>query len=142
MTMKQIKISEKVYDELKSLMLDKETFNLVIQRILLENKSLKKDKDMLMKIAMQTDNSIAFHSMKHSLFFSIMEYIKENSYSNDEKLNYLKEYLKKNIEIDSDEVINVIKIIQEDYLIGNPKEDYNSRCLDDLRLWIEENYQS
>ena len=60
MTMKQIKISEKVYDELKSLMLDKETFNLVIQRILLENKSLKEDKVMLMKIAMNTDNSIAF----------------------------------------------------------------------------------
>ena len=39
MPMKQIKISEKVYDELKSLMLDRETFNIAIQRLINDNKS-------------------------------------------------------------------------------------------------------
>lgn len=51
--MKQIKISDKVKTELDNLKLDKETYNLVIQRLIMENAELKKDKERLMQIALQ-----------------------------------------------------------------------------------------
>ena len=144
MPMKQIKISEKVYDELKSLMLDRETFNIAIQRLINDNKSLKEDKIMLMKIAMQTDDSIAFPSINHSSFFAIMQTLKETSYSKYEKLGYLKIYLRKDLDIDYNAVLEVIKDIKDNYQIGQNKEEINvnNNILDKLMLWIEENYQS
>lgn len=132
--MKQIKISQKVYDELKALMLDKETFNLVIQRILLENKYLKEDKIMLMKIAMQTEDSIAFPTINHSSIFAIHNMLKDTSYSDDDKLGYLKIFLQKDLEKDSNQVLKNIKDFKENYNIGH-------NILDNLSLWIEETYQ-
>ena len=68
-----------------------------------------------------------------------MKVIEETNYSSDEKL----EYLKKDIEKDCNTVIIVIKHIQENYQIGRSQEEYdnNKTCLDNLTLWIEENYQ-
>lgn len=51
MSMKQIKISDKVKEELDNIKLDKETYNITIQRLIYENKQLKYDKEMLMQIA-------------------------------------------------------------------------------------------
>lgn len=51
MSMKQIKISDKVKEELDNIKLDKETYNITIQRLIYENKQLKHDKEMLMQIA-------------------------------------------------------------------------------------------
>ena len=125
-------------------MLDRETFNIAIQRLINDNKSLKEDKIMLMKIAMQTDDSIAFPSIKHSSFFAIMETLKETSYSKYEKLGYLKIYLRKDLDIDYNAVLEVIKDIKDNYQIGQNKEEINvnNNILDKLMLWIEENYQS
>lgn len=50
--MKLIKVTPKVKSELDNLKLDKETYNLTIQRLILENKSLKDDKEKLMQIAL------------------------------------------------------------------------------------------
>lgn len=49
--MKQIKISEKVKNELDNIAEDKETYNLTIQRLINENKELKQDKKDLIEIA-------------------------------------------------------------------------------------------
>lgn len=51
MEMKQIKITDKVKKELDAIAEDKETYNLTIQRLIKENKELKKDKKDLIDIA-------------------------------------------------------------------------------------------
>ena len=51
MEMKQIKITDKVKKELDAIAEDKETYNLTIQRLIKENRELKKDKKDLIDIA-------------------------------------------------------------------------------------------
>lgn len=57
MVLKQIKITESVKNELDSLKHEKETYNLVIQRLIKENAELKADKEKLFKIALANANS-------------------------------------------------------------------------------------
>jgi len=137
--MKQIEISENVYDELNSLMLDKETFNLVIQRLIHENKSLKQDKIMLMKIALQTEDSIALSDVNHASFFAITEVLKDSSTSDDEKIGFLKIYLKPSLISDTDKVLSMIASIKSDDDLSD--EFKNNYVLDNILSWIKENYQ-
>ena len=65
MVLKQIKITESVKNELDSLKHEKETYNLVIQRLIKENAELKADKEKLFKIALANANS----NEQHSFFY-------------------------------------------------------------------------
>ena len=133
MSMKQIKISEEIYNELKELMFDKETFNLVIQRILKENQTLREDKDKLMKIAMKTEDSIAFPNVNHTTIFSLIQVLKDTHYSDDEKLGYLKIYLKPSLEVDAKQVLVNVDDFKSEY-------DIEGDVLDKLTSWIKEEY--
>lgn len=55
MVMKQIKVSEEVKTMLDNLKLNQEPYNVTIQRIILENESLRADKEKLMQIALKKD---------------------------------------------------------------------------------------
>ena len=137
--LKTIKVSDKVKAELDSLRLDKETYNLAIQRLIRENKSLRQDKDTLMKIALKTEDSIAFANVNHSSFFAITNVLKDNSFSDDEKLSYLKVYLKPSILQDKEAVLSMIEAIKSDYGF---REDFASpNVLDKLSSFIQESYQ-
>lgn len=134
MTFKQIKIDDEVVNELDSLKFKNESYNILIKRLLKELDSLKADKEMLMKIVMNTEDSIAFPNINHSVFFAISQVIKDDFYSDDEKLGYLKIYLKHSLEDDSDAVLSMIESIKKDYDIDSP-------ILNEVTSWIKESYQ-
>ena len=137
--LKTIKVSDKVKKELDSFRLDKETYNLTIQRLIRENNSLRQDKDTLMKIALKTEDSIAFANVNHSSFFAITNVLKDNSFSDDEKLSYLKVYLKPSILQDKEAVLSMIEAIKSDY--GFSEEFASPNVLDKLSSFIQESYQ-
>ena len=137
--LKTIKVSDKVKKELNSLRLDKETYNLTIQRLIRENNSLRLDKDTLMKIALKTEDSIAFPNVNHSSFFAITQVLKDNSFSDDEKLSYLKVYLKPSILQDKEAVLSMIEAIKSDY--GFSEDFASPNVLDKLSSFIQESYQ-
>lgn len=166
MSLKTIKVSDKVKADLDSIRLDKETYNLAIQRLIQENSSLKRqissyddtlellknvvnkqsdeikavreDKDSLMKIALKTEDSIAFPNVNHSSFFAITQVLKDSSYSDDEKLSFMKIYLKPSILEDKEAVLSMIEAIKSDY--GFSEEFANPQLLDKLSSFIQETY--
>lgn len=119
MTLKNIKVTENVKDKLDSIAYEKETYNLTIQRLIYENEQLRKDKEMLMKIAMKTEDSIAFPTATHSTIFSTMEVLKDTSYTDDEKFDFLKIYLRPNLEKNPLEVRDTLSSFEEDYGVSS-----------------------
>lgn len=135
MTLKTIKVTETVKQELDSIRLDKETYNLAIQRILQENKSLKVDKECLMKIAMQTEDSIAFPTINHSVVFALSHVLGDELTSDDEKLGALKIYLRPSLDKDFNAVLSIIEDFKQD------NQQYSS-VLDSLTAWIKQTYSN
>ena len=133
MSFSSIKISHKTKEDLDSFRLDKESYNIAIQRLMLENKSLKEDKNMLMKIAMQTSDSIALININHSVIFALVQVLKDKESSDDEKLNALKIYLRPCLDDDVNAVLSNIDEFKQEY------ENY-SHILDDLIAWINKSY--
>lgn len=136
--LRTIKVTETVKAELDTIRLDKETYNLLIQRLLRENQDLRQDKENLMKIAMKTEDSIAFPNVNHSVFFAIVEVLKDNAYSDDEKLAFMKIYLRPSIQADKEAVLSMIEAIKSDY--GFSEDFANPKLLDNLSSWIRESY--
>lgn len=128
-----IKVSENVKKELDDLKLESETYNVLLQRLMRENKELRHDKETLMKIAMKTPDSIAFPQITHSTYFALMQVLNDNALSNIDKLNYLKMYLKPSLEINHKEVLNAINSFSDEF------EEYNDFLLN-LTMWIEKQY--
>lgn len=133
MTLKTIKVSDKVKAELDTIRLDKETYNLAIQRLLRENQSLRHDKDCLMKIAMKTEDSIAFPNVNHSVFFALSKVLGDEIASDDEKLSALKIYLRPSLDEDVNAVLENIDEFKSEYPI-------DTDVLDNLASWIRESY--
>lgn len=131
--MKQIKISEEVKKQLDTMAYDKETYNITIQRIIRENKQLKEDKDKLMKIAMKTEDSIAFPTQTHSNIWLIMNVLSSVEYTEEQRLNALKIYLRPNLEANSNEVLSNIGYIKKEFNI-------ESEVLNDFEAYIKETY--
>lgn len=104
-----------------------------------ELKSLRQDKDTLMKIALKTEDSIAFPNVNHSSFFAIVHVLKDNSFSDDEKLSYLKVYLKPSIMEDKEAVLSMVETIKSDYKFD--EDSANPNVLDKLSSWIKESNQ-
>lgn len=163
MEYKQIRISMDLKDKLDELKEHGESYTLAISRLIQEHDSLKReresfaettkilsetvnrqseelkscrqDKDHLMMIALQTDSSIALPSVSHSSFFAITEVLKDSSYSDDDKLAYLKIYLKPSIKEDKEAVLSMINSIK-----ANHQETVNLQLLDNLFSFIQETY--
>lgn len=141
MALKQIKIREGVYEQLKEYMRDDESYSIAIQNLIDENQSLKarnlelrEDNDRLMRIAMKTEDSIAFPNINHSTIFAIIEVLKSD-YSDEDKLNCLKIYLRPNLEENPSSVKSCIdSFIQE-------HED-SSEILGELLSWINETFEN
>ena len=130
-----IKVTENVKRELDEMKLESESYNVLLQRLMRENKELRQDKDTLMKIAMKTPDSIAFPQIAHYVMFSLMQVLKDDSYNDEEKLNCLRVYLRPQIEQDPDEVISCINEFKEDFKV---KPD----VLNALVSWIEQEYKA
>ena len=131
--LKTIKVSDKVKAELDSILLDKETYNLAIQRLLRENQSLRHDKDCLMKIAMQTEDSIAFPKISHSVYFALSQVLGDEVSSDSEKLSALKIYLRPSLDKDSNAVLENINDFKTE-------TEVDTDVLEDLSSWIRESY--
>lgn len=129
-----IKVDDNVKKALDDIAFEGESYNVTIQRILYENQSLTRDKEMLMKIAMKTDDSLALPNINHKVFFAVTQVLKDTSYSDDEKFGYLKIYLRPSLEDDSDAVLSMLESIKNDYDIESP-------ILDKVISWIHETYQ-
>jgi hypothetical protein len=129
-----IKVSDKVKADLDSIRLDKESYNIAIQRLIRENQSLRYDKDCLMKIAMKTEDSIAFPNVNHSVHFALSQVLGDGIASDDEKLSALKIYLRPSLDEDCNAVLTIIDEFKSENRIG-------VQVLDDLTAWIRESYQ-
>lgn len=140
MALKQIKIREAVYKQLDSFKRDDESYSIAIQNIIDENARLKarnlelrEDNDKLMRIAMKTEDSIAFPNINHSTIFAIIEVLKSD-YSDEDKINCLKIYLRPNLEENPLAVKSCIdSFIQE-------HDDY-APLLDKVSSWIQEDFE-
>ena len=121
-------------------MRDDESYSIAIQNLIDENKNLqarnlelRQDNDRLMKIAMQTEDSIAFPTINHSTIFAILE-VMQSDYSDEDKIDCLKIYLRPNLEENPSSVKSCIdSFIQE--------HDENSPILEELLSWINETFE-
>lgn len=128
-----IKVDDNVKKALDDIAFEGESYNVTIQRILYENQSLKEDKAMLMKIAMKTDDSLALSNINNKVFFAVTQVLKDTTYSDDEKLGYLKIYLRPSLEDNAYAVFSMLESIKNDYDIESP-------ILDNVISWIDETY--
>ena len=127
-----IKVTENVKKQLDEMKLENESYNVLIQRLMRENKELRQDKDTLMKIAMKTPDSIAFPQIAHYVYFALSEVLKDGT-SDDEKLSNLKVYLKPSLDKDFAQVLSSIDMFKLEYNVGND-------VLRDLSSWIRDTY--
>lgn len=127
-----IKVTENVKKQLDEMKLENESYNVLIQRLMRENKELRQDKDTLMKIAMKTPDSIAFPQIAHYVYFALSEVLKDGT-SDEEKLSNLKVYLKPSLDKDFAQVLSSIDMFKLEYNVGND-------VLRDLSSWIRDTY--
>lgn len=136
MVMKQIKVTDDVKAELDSLRYDKETYNLVIHRLIreckrlfIENQRLQYDKDVLMKIVVK-DDSIADLGLEHKYVPFIESILHDNMLSDGERLEYLKKYFTEIDNIDKQLLLDCLLIVRE-------SNDITNGALIDFENWIE-----
>lgn len=138
--LKQIRIKQSVCDRLDERKSKDDSYTDVVKGLLDENMmlkdhiaELKHDKEMLMKIAMKTQDSIAFPNIAHYVYFALIEVLKDTTLGNVEKVNYLKTYLRPSLEVDPHEVLTHIN----DF--ANEHEEHKDILLN-VVMWIEKNY--
>ena len=95
---------------------------------------LKQDKEMLMKIAMKTPDSIAFPQIAHYVNFALIEVLKDKDTSDEEKLTNLKMYLKPSLDNDVHQALHYIEKFKQDHA---QYED----ILNELTSWIKYIYR-
>ena len=137
--LKNIKVTEKVKAELDAVAYDKETYNVTIERLMRENRSLKienirlqYDKDFLMKMVLK-DESIADLGIEHKFVPFITSVLFENDLSAAERLDYLKKYFTEIANADKSVILDCILIVKESC-------DVSDGALIDFEKWINENY--
>ena len=138
MVMKQIKVTDDVKAELDSLRYDKETYNLVIHRLIreckrlfIENARLNYDKDLLLKMVAD-DDSIAVDGLEFKYVPFIESVLFDNILSDAERLNYLKKYFTEIDVVDKELLLDCILIVKESC-------DVTDGALIDFENWIKGN---
>lgn len=139
MVMKQIKVTDEIKAELDAIRYDKETYNLVIHRLIreckrlfIENQRLNYDKDVLLKMV-TGDEGIAVDGLEFKYVPFIESVLFDSVLSDSEKLEYLKRYFDEVDVIDKQLLLKCIVIVKESNAI-------TSGALIDFETWIAENY--
>ena len=139
MVMKQIKVTDAIKDELDAIRYDKETYNLVIHRLIreckrlfIENQRLNYDKDVLLKMVID-GNAAAVDELEFKYVPFIESVLFDNVLSDAERLNYLKKYFDEIDVVDKDLLLKCIVIVKESNAITDG-------ALIDFEKWITENY--
>lgn len=130
---KQVRLNPDVREQLDSYKMDGESYSIAIRRLFKERDSLLKDKDRLMKMAMKTEDSIALPNINHSVIFAVMEVLKMENQSDEDKLKSLKIYLRPCLEKNPSQVFSIINGFKEEY-------DEFSSILEELSSWIQDKY--
>lgn len=100
-----------------------------IDKLREENEELRRQNDKLFKMLMKTEDSIALPDVTHRAFFGIMEILSMDKVNDEDKLDYLKIYLRPSIEENPQIVLSCIASIKEEH------ERYSS-ILNDFNDWI------
>ena len=136
--MKQIKVTDEIKAELDAIRYDKETYNLVIRRLIneskrlfIENQRLHHDKDLLLKIV-AADKSISVDGLEFKYVPLIESFLFNNLLSDAEILDYLKTYFKHNKEVNKELLMDCILIIKE-------SNEISDGVLIEFESWIKEN---
>ena len=135
MVMKQIKVTDDIKAELDSIRYEKETYNLVIHRLIreckrlfIENQRLNYDKDLLLKIVTDND-SAAVDGLEFKYVPFIESVLFDNVLSDAERFEYLKKYFDEIDVIDEKLLLDCIVIVKESNAIS-------SGALIDFENWI------
>lgn len=121
--LKQVKIHEDVKKELDSLKYyENDSYSGVIKRLIVENRSLKNDKQQLFKILLNNhvpENDSELDSIIEYVYF-ILTIIKSDK-PDEEKLQVLTDYLDSLIVEDPNIVLNVIDYVEGFFSSGVPE---------------------
>ena len=138
--LKQIRIKRSVCDRLDNHKDKDDSYTDVIKALLDENKMLKEyveelkaDKHVLMKIAMQTPDSIALPNLSHKVFFALMEVLKLKDIDVEDKILYMRIYLKDELKARPLDVLNEIEEFKQEY-------DPSNEFLNELISYIKDKY--
>ena len=119
MVMKQIKVTDSVKGELDAMMEDKETYNLVIQRLIdenkrlfIENQRLGFDKSVLMSVIV---DDTSFTDLKFKYVPFIESVLFNSMLSDDECLNYLVKYFDGEDSVDTGLLVDCVDIVMGSY---------------------------
>ncbi len=136
MVMKQIKVTDDIKAELDSIRYEKETYNLVIHRLIRENKRLfienqrlSYDKDFMMKMLLN-DNSDAVDGLEFKYVPFIESILFDNILSDAERLDYLKKYFTEIDAVDDELLLECILIVKE-------SNNVTGGALIDFEAWIK-----
>lgn len=137
--MKQIKVTDEVKAELDAIRYDKETYNLVIRRLIneskrlfIENQRLHHDKDLLLKIV-AADKSISADGLEFKYVPLIESFLFNNLLSDAEILEYLKVYFGSNKAVSKELLMNCILIVKE-------SNEISDGVLIEFESWVDENF--
>lgn len=138
MVMKQIKVTDDIKAELDAIRYDKETYNLVIHRLIreckrlfIENQRLLYDKDLLLKI-IADDDSVAELGLEYKYVPFIESIVNDNVLTDDERLDYLKKYFTEIDVVDKKLLLDCLLIVRE-------SNDITDGALIDFEKWIASN---
>lgn len=132
---KQVRLNPEVRGLLDDYKMDGESYSIAIGRLFKENELLRDSQDRLMKMAMKTPDSIALPEVSHKTIFSIMEILKIEGKSHEEKIDSLKNYLRPSLE---ENPLKVFESIQTFKMEISPS---HSEELEELSSWILNNYE-
>lgn len=138
MVMKQIKVTDDIKAELDAIRYDKETYNLVIHRLIreckrlfIENQRLLYDKDLLLKI-IADDDSVAELGLEYKYVPFIESIVNDNVLTDAERLDYLKKYFTEIDVVDKQLLLDCLLIVRE-------SNDITDGALIDFENWIASN---
>lgn len=116
MTLKNIKVSDNVKSQLDDIAYEKETYNVTIQRLILENMRLKEDKRVLTKLLLQ-DTSSSYVEEKYVPFIESILF--DTPCDEGEKLNALVNYFINAEDISKEELLSCIEIVRDTHDISS-----------------------
>lgn len=138
--LKQIRIKQSVCDRLDERKGKDDSYTDVVKALLDENEQLKEyveelkqDKNKLMKIAMQTPDSTALQNLAHKVFFAIAEVLKLKDIDVEEKILYVRIYLKDELETKPREVLKEIEELKQEF-------DSSNEFLNELAKYVKDKF--